>query len=261
MKLLIDELPLIVLPSLVSLVGIERAIILQQVHYACQQPRSGEILEDREKWIYNTYEDWKKYYFPFWSVKTIQRHFLFLESWTIVVGKATINFKLILSCQPDGQDRKKYYRVNRDEIERLLEIRTSNALDVPMSNKLDVALKESKKSNKDFAKITANTIISLYQSYNPGNAWKKADDKIAAKFNDADVRLIEIAIITTQFNCEFKKINSFGYYKPEIEKIIEQRPSEQMIDFMIGNYRDKWRKAKGIKPKRTKKDGKYQQSA
>lgn len=111
-KYLIDETPIIMLPSLIALVGFERAGILQQVHFACQQPRSGRILDDGEKWIYNTYEDWREYYFPFWSEKTIQRHILKLEA-----------EKLLLSTQPNIMrgDATKYYRVNEEELEKRLE--------------------------------------------------------------------------------------------------------------------------------------------
>src|SRR5688572_16276771 len=68
-KLLISEPPLLVLPSLAVLVGLNEALFLQQLHYWLLQ--SGKE-RDGQKWIYNTYEDWQKQ-LPFWSVRTIRR--------------------------------------------------------------------------------------------------------------------------------------------------------------------------------------------
>lgn len=100
-KLLINENPLIVLPSLVTAVGIERAIILQQIHFACQQPRSGKTINGH-KYVFNTYEDWQRDHFPFWSAKNIQKHIRWLED------KGYVE-----SIQPHlkSGDATKYYRV------------------------------------------------------------------------------------------------------------------------------------------------------
>lgn len=68
-KLLIAEPPLLVLPSLAVLVGLNEAIFLQQLHYWLIQ--SGKERDGR-LWIYNTYEQWHDQ-LPFWSVRTIRR--------------------------------------------------------------------------------------------------------------------------------------------------------------------------------------------
>lgn len=68
-KLLIAEPPLLVLPSLAVLVGLNEAIFLQQLHYWLIQ--SGKERDGR-LWIYNTYEQWHEQ-LPFWSVRTIRR--------------------------------------------------------------------------------------------------------------------------------------------------------------------------------------------
>ena len=63
MSLLISEPPLIVLPSLARLVGLNEAIILQQVHYWLQ--RSSNI-KDGHRWVYNSYPNWYKQ-MPVWK--------------------------------------------------------------------------------------------------------------------------------------------------------------------------------------------------
>ncbi len=67
--LLLDENPLVIQPSLAAAIGLNAAIVLQQVHYWLNL--SKHVIEGR-KWIYNTMNDWSKQ-FPFWDVKTISR--------------------------------------------------------------------------------------------------------------------------------------------------------------------------------------------
>lgn len=68
-KLLINEPPLQVLPSLAAKIGLNEAIFLQQLHYWLQRS-SVEALDCR--WVHNTTADWAEQ-FPFWSEKTIRR--------------------------------------------------------------------------------------------------------------------------------------------------------------------------------------------
>lgn len=103
-NLLIDEYPLLVLPSLAAMIGLNEAIALQQVHYWLENPKGGVEIEG-ERWVYNTYEEWQMDNFPFWSVRTVQRVFNSLEE-----------MGLVLSMQKAAYDRKKYYRVHYDKL-------------------------------------------------------------------------------------------------------------------------------------------------
>ena len=68
-QLLLDEHPLLILPGLARAVGLNEAIVLQQLHYWLQKSQHEH---DGRRWIYNTYSDWQEQ-FPFWSVATIRR--------------------------------------------------------------------------------------------------------------------------------------------------------------------------------------------
>ncbi|WP_264740095.1 hypothetical protein [Cytobacillus firmus] len=68
-SLLVDERPILILPSLAERMGLNEAVLIQQIHYWLVKSR--HITEGR-KWIYNTYKDWKKQ-MPFWSHATIGR--------------------------------------------------------------------------------------------------------------------------------------------------------------------------------------------
>ncbi|MFJ8234235.1 hypothetical protein ACIQ34_00670 [Ureibacillus sp. NPDC094379] len=106
MKLLIKESPLQVLPTLAKKIGLNEAIILQQIHYWLQ--RSNNNLEGHT-WIYKTLDAWNEE-FPFWSKRTIERTLKKLESEAyILVG----NFNKMKA------DRTKWYSINYDLVEQL----------------------------------------------------------------------------------------------------------------------------------------------
>jgi DNA-binding PadR family transcriptional regulator len=107
-RLLIQEKPLWVLPGLAKLIGLNEAMILQQLHYWLSESKAGTT-RDGERWIYNTYEEWAEN-FPFWSVSTIQRTFANLEKQG-----------LIISAQLDAKkrDMRKFYRIDYAKLEEL----------------------------------------------------------------------------------------------------------------------------------------------
>lgn len=68
-RLLMDEHPLQVLPSLAVAIGLNEAIIVQQMHYWL---KTSKHEHDGRRWIYNTLEQWQQQ-FPFFSVSTLRR--------------------------------------------------------------------------------------------------------------------------------------------------------------------------------------------
>lgn len=97
--LLISEPPLQVLPTLASAIGLNSAIVLQQLHYWLQRSRHSR---DGRQWIYNTYEQWQQQ-FPWWSVRTLKRIFHNLETAGLVRAG---NFNR------SALDRTKWYTVD-----------------------------------------------------------------------------------------------------------------------------------------------------
>lgn len=87
-------------------------------------------------------------------------------------------------------------------------------------------------------------IINLYLQYNPLNRWKPADDRAACAYNDVDLRLIENAFITTQFNARFKRIHSFEYYRTEIEVAMEIPLASETLNAMLKSNRRRWEQAR-----------------
>lgn len=102
-KLLIDEPPLQVLPSLAIRIGLCEAMIVQQIHYWLQRTRP---LEDGNCWVYNTVKEWQKQ-FPFWSENTIFRHLQSLrESGILIAEQRSAN----------SFDKTLYYRIDYEKL-------------------------------------------------------------------------------------------------------------------------------------------------
>ncbi len=68
-KLLINENPLVLLPSLAVVFGVPEALFLQQLHYWLN---TSKISRDGKKWTYNTVEEWNEQ-LPFYSKSTLER--------------------------------------------------------------------------------------------------------------------------------------------------------------------------------------------
>lgn len=100
MNLLINEPPLQVLPSLARKVGLNEAILLQQLHF---RSLISSNLRDGHKWVYKTFEEWQEE-FPFWSIKTIKRIVKKLEDEEYIFSTSKYNRMKM--------DRTKWYRIN-----------------------------------------------------------------------------------------------------------------------------------------------------
>ena len=106
-KLLIDDQPLQVLPSLAKAIGLNEAIFLQQLHYFL---RISKNRADGRSWVYNTIKDWQAE-FSFWSLKTVQRTIESLESMGLVLS--TDKFNKI------KMDKTKWYSIDYDKLSEI----------------------------------------------------------------------------------------------------------------------------------------------
>lgn len=101
-NLLEEERLVVIRPKLAVMIGLNEAIILQQIKYWLQ--RSKHVIEGRV-WFYKTNKEWKEE-LPFLSEMTIRRAIESLESQGLILTRTSeVNFS-----------RTKYYRLN-DHIE------------------------------------------------------------------------------------------------------------------------------------------------
>jgi len=106
-QLLINEAPLQVLPSLACAVGLNEALILQQIHYWLSPKHNQNVIENRH-WVFNSYEQWQTQ-FPFWCTKTICRTIVNLE-----------NVGLLATFVGNNNFRRvKHYTINYDALAKV----------------------------------------------------------------------------------------------------------------------------------------------
>lgn len=106
-KLLIDDYPIQVLPKLAKVIGLNEAIILQQLHYWLNS-KSAKMIKGK-RWIHNTYEEWQVQ-FPFWSVATVKRTLTSLSKQNLII-KANYN--------KAGFDKTIWYSIDYDKLEEV----------------------------------------------------------------------------------------------------------------------------------------------
>jgi len=100
--LLIDEEPLLVPPRLAAAIGLNAAIVLQQVRYWLGDKRRPKVRDGR-RWVYNTYPQWQAQ-FPFWSLATIKKTFRELEERGLLLASQRYNRA--------PTDRTKWYTID-----------------------------------------------------------------------------------------------------------------------------------------------------
>jgi len=100
--------PIIIPKKLACVVGLNEAIVLQQMHLWLKSDKSHK--HNGKNWICSTYEDLQKK-FPFWSLSTIKRIIRKLEKNQILISN---NFN------QSKTDRTKWYTIDYDKFDSLL---------------------------------------------------------------------------------------------------------------------------------------------
>jgi hypothetical protein len=115
---------------------------------------------------------------------------------------------------------------------------------------INIALEDRRQ--KIFYKTNA-LIINLFREYNKifnsQTDWKPKDDAVGVKYNDVDLRVIEIGIIQTQSNIlegeSDTKPERFKYYTREIDKFNSLGYSDQLLDAILTTNRKRWKEITG----------------
>lgn len=157
-RLLMKEQPLVVDKTLASLIGLNEAIVLQQIEYWTNIKEISDIkkLQTRNEnfidgyyWTYNTIEDWTSE-FPFWSYDTVKRTLKKLRDKNLLV---TGNYNL------KGYDRTLWYRVNHAEL-----INLEYTISAKCTNEVNRQFKDKKSTEPLKTDISAKCPNGLVQN-------------------------------------------------------------------------------------------------
>ncbi len=165
--LLINEPPLQVLPSLAVAIGLNEAIILQQIHYRLNPRFNKTYFKDRH-WVYNTYEQWQQQ-FPFWGEKTIRRVIANLEDSKVLISFITRDFK-----------KTKYYTIDYDRLNEISQspTKTPENLKIPPSGQFDqIDRDKMTRSYIDTETTQENTLPPLTPPVNQGGKKEEEEEE------------------------------------------------------------------------------------
>lgn len=171
-KLLIDDYPIQVLPKLAEEIGLNEAIILQQIHYWLN---TSKHYHDGKKWIYNSYPEWQKQ-FPFWSLITIKRTIYSLEKQKLLIAGNYNKAKF---------DKTKWYTIDYQTLEGMIRPsyqndttsvskRDDGAYQNDPTNTIDYTETSSETNNNSATDVTQERFNEWWNLYN-----KKIDKKKA----------------------------------------------------------------------------------
>jgi len=216
-KLLIQDNPIMILPSLVQKVGLNEAIVLQQIHYWLLTSKHEK---EGRKWIYNSYTEWQSQ-FPFWSTSTIKRTVRSLEENGYI---ETANYNRA------KMDRTKWYSIDYEKIKEL-DIRDETNLD-SSCGQADPAKGSDWTSNEVMltrAIPEINTKTSTENIYTPlpiSEIITYLNQKTNANYKSSSRKTIQL--IQSRWN--------EGFRLDDFKKVIDVKTEEWLTDPMMGKF-------------------------
>ena len=147
---LINDYPIMFLPHLAKAIGVNEALVLQQLHYWLIN--HAEVQHDGKFWIYKTYEEWQEQDFFFWSVRTVKSVF-----------KSLLNLELIESAKlsTNRHNRVNYYTINQA---KLSEITAICEAEFEQKRLQKLAKKVARSCTFDSAKVAQSDSAKVAQS-------------------------------------------------------------------------------------------------
>lgn len=142
-NLLIDDYPILVLPKLATEIGLNEAIVLQQMHYWLKKSNHNY---DGRRWIYNSYKEWEQH-FPFWSNATIRRTISSLEKQELL---------FVGNYNKAGFDNTKWYSIDYFKLEGVSKRLAQNE-QTTCSKRADGVAQNEQTNTRDYTEITTET--------------------------------------------------------------------------------------------------------
>ncbi|MDV6379001.1 conserved phage C-terminal domain-containing protein [Sporosarcina sp. GW1-11] len=217
MKLLLNESPLQLQRTVAVKLGLNEAIFLQQLHF---RTRISKNIREGHKWVYNTYENWRKE-FPFWSVNTIIRIINKLEKEGYIISGAFNKMKI---------DKTKWYRVNYEHADLV-------TMQSGQTNHLDWVMHDQENVENDFTKMGKAITKELKTTTKNKDSVEKNLDVIASVIDYLNLK------VNKQFKCQSKAARSLlnarieeGYTLDDFKAVIDSKTAQWLHDPRFRKY-------------------------
>ncbi|OCG12654.1 hypothetical protein [Gilliamella apicola] len=203
MQYLFNENPVVIDRELATVIGLNEAIILQQMQYWIK--KSTHEIDDKT-WIYNSVSQWKEQ-FPFWSESTIDRTIRSLDK---------LGLLFIGNYNRDRRDRTKWYSINYSQLDNIMKNAFSQNDECNLSN-CDNAISQddpmqdvnlTRPLPKITTEITTNNNTSSCDDKSKSEKTDVIDfDLVMDAYNDAvENRLPKVSKMTTARKNAVKKL-------------------------------------------------------
>ena len=200
---LINDYPITFLPHLAKAIGVNEALVLQQLHYWLVN--HAEMQHDGKFWIYKTYEEWQEQDFFFWSVRTVKSIFKKLGDMGLIESQ---------KLSSNRHNRVNYYTINSV---KLAEISAICEAEFEAKRLAKLAKKGGKPCTVDSANLAQSQSAESAQSQgaNPAQCLREQEE------NNKDNKE------------EAQPQNSDGFIVGDIPQQPVQEVTEKMIDEAI----------------------------
>lgn len=142
---LFDSHPIVVDRELAKVFGLNEAIVLQQLNYWLNG-KSAKLINGR-KWIYNSYKQWQKDNFPFWSLATVRRAIENCEKKGLII---TGNFNKA------GFDKTKWYSIDYEMVDKGMSKRVAQNEQTDCSKRANGVAQNEQTNTRDYSEITTD---------------------------------------------------------------------------------------------------------
>ena len=200
---LINDYPITFLPHLAKAIGVNEALVLQQLHYWLVN--HAEMRHDGKFWIYKTYEEWQEQDFFFWSVRTVKSIFKKLGDMGLIESQ---------KLSSNRHNRVNYYTINSV---KLAEISAICEAEFEAKRLAKLAKKGGKPCTVDSANLAQSQSANLAQSQSANLAQCLREQEENNKDNKE----------------EAQPQNSDGFIVGDISQQPVQEVTEKMIDEAI----------------------------
>lgn len=216
-RLLIDEPPLQVLPSLAREIGLNEAIMLQQMHYWLI--KSSHEFEG-VKWFYKTLEDWQTE-FPFWSTMTIRRTLTNLEKQKVIrIGN--FNKKKF--------DKTKWYTIEYQCVNR----RCGQSEQTMCSSCTDGCVQSEQTNTRDYTETTTETNNNVSEEKPLKVVWTEETNHIIDYLNKRTGK--KYSVKTKKTAQLVHKLLDNGFTVEDFERVIDIKCKQWLNNEKMNQY-------------------------
>lgn len=211
--------PVIVDTDVAVAIGLKEAVVAQQLNYWLHSKAAKTV--NGRRWVYNTYENWQKDSFPFFTIATIRRLFEKLEKMGVVI---TGNYNKA------GFDKTKWYSIDEKRLNDIIDRRSAQNEQTSCSKRADGAAQNEQTYTRDYTENTTDKDIDSSAKAEPSSIHQDVIDylneKLGARYKASS------AINKRLIDARVKE----GYKLDDFKRVIDNKVASWANDTKMSKY-------------------------